>query len=77
MNLCIILYEWMNISDDMDKAVLEGLVYTRYMLYFLAGIFLLFDSRIFPESRIFGIVLLAAGLVVSAFSYGAKRANYE
>ena len=61
----------------MDEAVLGGLVYARYMLYFLAGVFLLLDWQVFPESRVLGVILLIIGLVIAAFSYGAKEANDE
>ena len=61
----------------MDKAFFEGLTYARYTLYFLAGLFLLFDSQVFPQARIFGIILLVIGLVMAAFSYGARGTNDE
>lgn len=67
----------MKYTVDMDEAVLDGLQYARYMLYFLGGLFLLLDFPIFPESRIFGIILLVIGTVIAAFSYGAKKGNDE
>lgn len=61
----------------MDEAVLNGLLYARYMLYLLASLFLLFDLPVVPESRPIGIVLLIVGIVIAAFSYGARKADDE
>ena len=59
----------------MNEATWEGLAYMRYMLYFLAGLFLVSDLQAFPGTRTVAVVFLAIGLVIAAFSYGAGRVN--